>query len=440
MGLYFRMKYPTENAGGQPTAHYLPLRRVAAVGIGNALEFYDFITFSFFSIQIGHSFFPVSQTSHGLLFTLATFGVGFLTRPLGGFLIGRYGDRAGRKPAMMLSFSLMGFAILGLALTPSYTRIGVAAPILLLAFRLLQGLALGGQVGPSTAYLVEAAAPLQRGLYVALQYATQDCAVLAAGIVGFVLSSLLSPDALDAWGWRFALLLGTAVVPVGLYMRGSLPETFAPANNAALAAAERHVPPLLIVLALMMLGAGTIANYALIYLTTYAQDSLHLATNVAFVATIVNGLFAVFGDITSGMVSDRVGRKPLMLSAVALLILLVVPSFMAMEHFRSAMALYAATALLTLLLSGTIGPALVTITETLPKAVRSGALALIYAAAIAVAGGSTQFTIKWLTDATGNPLAPAWYVTGALAIGAVAMLIVAESAPVRNARRGASVT
>jgi len=425
----------TETADGQATAQYLPLRKVAAVGIGNALEFYDFLTFSFFSIQIGHNFFPASQTSHGLLFTLATFGVGFLTRPLGGFLIGRYGDRAGRKPAMMLSFSLMGFAILGLALTPSYARIGVAAPILLLAFRLLQGLALGGEVGPSTAFLVEAAPPLRRGLYVALQFATQDSAILVAGIVGFVLSSLLPPAALDAWGWRLALLLGTAVVPLGLYMRNSLPETLAHADSAAATPMDRQVSPLLVILALLMLGAGTIANYALIYLTTYAQDSLRLATNVAFAATIVNGAFAVFGDITSGMLSDRVGRKPLMLSAMTLLILLVVPSFIAMEHFRSAVALYAATALLTLLLSGAIGPALVTITETLPKAVRSGALSVIYAVAIAVAGGSTQFMIKWLTDATGNPLAPAWYVTAALVVGGVAMLIVAESAPVRTAPR-----
>ena len=425
----------TETADGQATEQYLPLRKVAAVGIGNALEFYDFLTFSFFSIQIGHNFFPASQTSHGLLFTLATFGVGFLTRPLGGFLIGRYGDRAGRKPAMMLSFSLMGFAILGLALTPSYARIGVAAPILLLAFRLLQGLALGGEVGPSTAFLVEAAPPLRRGLYVALQFATQDSAILVAGIVGFVLSSLLPPAALDAWGWRLALLLGTAVVPLGLYMRNSLPETLAHADNAAATPMDRQVSPLLVILALLMLGAGTIANYALIYLTTYAQDSLRLATNVAFAATIVNGAFAVFGDITSGMLSDRVGRKPLMLSAMTLLILLVVPSFIAMEHFRSAVALYAATALLTLLLSGAIGPALVTITETLPKAVRSGALSVIYAVAIAVAGGSTQFMIKWLTDATGNPLAPAWYVTAALVVGGVAMLIVAESAPVRTAPR-----
>jgi MHS family citrate/tricarballylate:H+ symporter-like MFS transporter len=147
--------------------HGLPVAKVFAVAIGNALEFYDFLTFSLFAVQIGHCFFPEAQTSHGLLFTLATFGAGFVTRPLGGIVIGTYGDRVGRKPAMMLSFMLMGIAIFGLVLTPSYGQIGIAAPILLLLFRLVQGFALGGEVGPSTAFLVEAAPPHRRGLYVA---------------------------------------------------------------------------------------------------------------------------------------------------------------------------------------------------------------------------------------------------------------------------------
>jgi MHS family citrate/tricarballylate:H+ symporter-like MFS transporter len=142
-----------EELGAATEQQYLPLRKVVAVGVGNALEFYDFITFSFFAIQIGHCFFPESQTSHGLLYALATFGVGFLTRPLGGVVIGMYGDRVGRKPAMVLSFSLMGASILGLVLTPSYARIGIAAPIFLVIFRLVQGFALRGEVGPSTANL-----------------------------------------------------------------------------------------------------------------------------------------------------------------------------------------------------------------------------------------------------------------------------------------------
>src|SRR5271163_3521268 len=190
---------------------YLPLRSVLAVGVGNALEFFDFLTFSFFAIPIGHCFFPQSLTSHGLLYSLATFGVGFLTRPLGAVVIGIYGDRTGRRPAMVLSSALMGAAILGLVLTPSYAQIGIAAPILLVIFRLLQGFALGGEVGPSTAFLVEAAPPNRRGLYVSLQFMTQDAAVLVAGVAGFVLTTRLTPAALDAWGWRAAFLIGAAV-------------------------------------------------------------------------------------------------------------------------------------------------------------------------------------------------------------------------------------
>jgi MFS family permease len=410
----------------------LPLRKVLAVGVGNALEFYDFLTFSFFAIQIGHAFFPKEQTSHGLLFSLATFGVGFVTRPLGGVVIGTYGDHAGRRAAMILSFTLMGFAILGLALTPSYAEIGIGAPLLLLMFRLVQGFALGGEVGPSTAFLIEAAPPQRRALYAALQFATQGLAIMAAGVMGFILSSLLSPAALDAWGWRVAFLVGAAVVPVGLHLRRSLPETLhRPAGDAAPLGRPR-VPARLIVLSLLMFGAMTIATYVRGYMTTYAQDSLKLAANIAFGATIINGLCGVLVCPLSGIISDRIGRKPVMLGTVSLLIALSAPSFIAMNRMPGALMVFAATAVMSAVGWAAGVPVLVTITESLPRAVRSGALATLYAVAIAVFGGSTQFIIKWLIDATGSPLAPAWYVTAALVIGALAMLGMRESAPCRN--------
>jgi MFS family permease len=409
---------------------YLPLHKVLSVGVGNALEFYDFLTFSFFAIQIGHSFFPADQTSHGLLYSLATFGVGFLTRPLGGIVIGIYGDRVGRKPAMMLSFSLMGAALVGLALTPSYAQIGIAAPILLIVFRLVQGFALGGEVGPSTAYLIEAAPPLKRGLYVALQYATQDMAVMVAGLVGFTLSSWLTPEALDDWGWRSAFLLGTAVVPIGLYMRNSLPETLH-APEPVPVGGGRAVPVRLIVLALAMLAATTICSYVSDYITTYAQDSLKLATNAAFGATILTGLFGLTSDFLGGIASDRFGRKPVMLTGVALLAITVIPGYIAMDRWHDVAVVYGVTALLGLLQGFFTQPALVSITESLPRAVRSGALSILYALAISSFGGSTQFVIKWLIGATGSALAPAWYMTGALCVGAVAMVMVRETAPIR---------
>lgn len=410
----------------------LPLRRVLAVVIGNALEFYDFLTFSFFAIQIGHTFFPATQTSHGLLYSLATFGVGFTTRPLGGILIGRYGDRAGRKPAMMLSFGLMGVAILGLALTPSWNQIGIAAPILLVGFRLIQGFALGGEVGPSTAFLIEAAPPNRRGLYVSLQNATQALAILVAGVIGLSLSAGLSPAALDAWGWRVAFLLGVAVVPVGLYVRSRLPETLHQAEVTPGPPPPRRVPARVFVLGLLMLAQATITTYVISYMTTYAQDSLGLTAKIAFGATVVSGGCYLCVAPVSGLLSDRLGRKPVMLFGLAMLVVFAVPCFIAMNHWRGAASLYAGTAALAAFAALANVPVLVTITESLPRAVRSGALATIYALAIATFGGTAQLIIKWLGDATGSNLAQAWYLTAALVVGGTAAMLMRESAPVKE--------
>src|SRR5262245_11882285 len=174
------------------TPRRVPLRHVMAVFVGNGLEFYDFLTFSYFAVYISRTFYRPDNPSMALLATLPTFGPGFLTRPVGAIVIGRMGDRIGRKPAMFFSFTLMGIAIVGLALTPSFAMIGPAAPVIVLLFRLLQGFALGGEVGPTTAYMAEAAPPHRRGLYLSMQYATQDLAVLAAGVIGTLLAAYLS--------------------------------------------------------------------------------------------------------------------------------------------------------------------------------------------------------------------------------------------------------
>ena len=402
------------------------------VGIGNALEFYDFLTFSYFAIQIGHVFFPESQTSHGLLYSLATFGLGFITRPLGGIVIGTYGDRVGRKAAMMVSFSLMGIAIVGLALTPSFAQIGMAAPILLLLFRLIQGFALGGEVGPSTAFLIEAAPPRRRGLYLSLQYATQGLAIFTAGLVGFILSSVLTPAALESWGWRLAFLLGAAVVPVGLYIRRNLPETLhdsTPVDSAlggstasTTSSTRPRVALSVLLLGLLMLGSNTTATYVLNYMNTYAQDTLKLGTHLAFVATIVMGFCYTVASPVGGVLSDRLGAKRVLLFAQGALLVMVLPSFIILTHLGTYAALYTATAVLTLASQVSCVTVMVCIAGTLPKAVRSGAISTIYAVAVALFGGSAQFIVKWLIDVTQSPLAPAWYLSGALIIGGVAML------------------
>jgi MHS family citrate/tricarballylate:H+ symporter-like MFS transporter len=409
----------------------LPKRQVFAVVIGNGLEFYDFVTYAFFATQIGHTFFPSDSPGTSLLASLATFGVGFLTRPLGALVIGRYADRAGRKPAMLLSFWLIGIGVIGLPLIPSYASIGIAAPVLAIAFRLVQGFALGGEVGPSTAFLMEAAPPLRRGFYVSLQAASADLAVFIAGLVGVGLASVLDAAQLDAWGWRVALLLGASIVPVGLVLRRTLSETLAPAAAGVAEPLPRGYGRIL-ALGLLLLGTATTTNYLLEYMTTYASVTLGMSAKLAFGATAVIGLSGVICDPLGGWLSDYFGRKPILIIPWVFLALAVFPCFWLLERWRTGPALYAACALLggvSTLSSATI---IVAVTESLPARVRSAGIALVYAIAIAVFGGSTQLVAAWLIRLTGNPLVPAWYMLSGVVIGLILLFQLPETAPVKT--------
>jgi MFS family permease len=411
----------------------LGVKQVVAVAAGNALAFYDFLTYAFFAIQIGQTFFPNKNSDTSLLLSLATFGVGFVARPIGALIIGSYGDRHGRRPAMVFSFALMGLSILGLALTPSYAAIGIAAPIIAITFRLLQGFALGGEVGPTTAYMIEAAPPLKRGYYSSFAFATQDLGVLVAGLVGTGLSSAMSTTALSEWGWRIAFVIGASIVPFGLVMRRRLAETLVQEEAAAPVSLAPHLR--IIVLGFLLLATATIGNYVADYLTTFANHTLHMAANVAFGATVVVGLFSVSADMVSGLLSDRFGRRPQMIVAYILLMLLVVPVFWAIVHYRSMTALFVGAALISVLLSIGSGPVLTALTESIPARMRSGAVGTVYAVSITVFGGSTQLMVAWLIGITGNALVPGYYMMAALVVGVIAALLLRETAPRILARR-----
>ncbi len=384
--------------------------------------------YAIFAAQIGRTFFPSEEPGVSLLASLATFGVGFVTRPLGALVIGRMGDRIGRKPAMLLTFALIGLSVAGLALTPGYAAIGRAAPVLAILFRLVQGFALGGELGPSTALLLESAPPHRRGLYVSLAAMSADAAVLIAGAIGVMLSIWLDAGALDRWGWRIALLLGVAIVPFALVARGTLMETLVLEDRLVPIAAARPTRRVA-ACGLLMLAGATIANYVLVYLGTFATATLGIVQKSAFAATMLVGLGGVLCDPLSGWLSDRYGRRPVMMIPAALLLLLTLPAFWLVVHDRTAGTLYAASAILAAVLDLSTGTILVTISEALPRAIRSGGFALIYALSISVFGGSTQFVIAWLIRVTGDPLAPAYYMTGAVAIGLCAMAAIGETAP-----------
>ncbi len=417
----------------------LPLRHALAVFAGNGLEFYDFVTYAFFAVYIGRTFFPSVDASLSLLGSLGTFGAGFITRPIGALVLGPLGDRIGRKPVMLLTFMLMGIGIGGLCLTPSYAQIGIAAPILVLVFRLLQGFALGGEVGPSTAYMIESAPAHRRGLYGAMQFLTQDASTVVAGAIGLLLSLHLDEQQLQDWGWRVAMGVGVLIIPFGLWLRRRLPDTMHVRDDAGPPRPRVRLTPhlRLIICGLLILTAATIGNYTVEYMTTYALSSLHLSSTIAFGAVIASGTAGMLTDATGGWLSDRFGRKPVMLLPMIALIVFIVPAFWLINHYRGMFTLYGCSAVLMMLLNlGSIS-VLTMLAEQLPIQIRCGTLATVYAFAVSIFGGSTQFMETWLIRVTQSSMAPAWYWLGAAGIGLVAVLLTRESAPVRLAARAA---
>jgi MFS family permease len=403
--------------------------QLLAVVAGNALEFYDFLVFSFFAIQIGQVFFPGSSPTASLLSTLAVFGAGFLTRPLGGLVIGPLSDRIGRRPTMLFTFALMGLSIAGLALTPSYASIGVAAPALALLFRLAQGFALGGEVGPTTAFLLEAAPRQRRGLYVSLQNATQYFSVLCVGLISTVLTSVMSPAAYGQWGWRAAMLLGAAVVPFAWMLRRRLPETLHSEAQAAPLPRERLA---VAGLSALMIAGITISTYLMNYLATYVQHTLGVAPKLAALCTVMGGSGAMAGALLGGHLSDRFGRKPVMLAGAAGLLLLGVPCYLALLVFNSLAVMLTVAGIMAFFV-GVFPPAVLTnMCESFPAAQRAGSVGIVYALAVTVFGGSAQYFVTWLIDYTGSPLAPAWYLSGAMVLGVIGMLAMRETAPIRT--------
>lgn len=405
-------------------------RHVAAAVIGNALEFYDFTTYGYFALQIGRTFFPAHDPFISLMITLMTFGAGFIMRPVGAFAIGRYADRIGRKPAMIFTFALMGGGVLALASTPSYAAIGIAAPIIVVLIRLVQGFALGGDVGPTTAYLLEAAPVEKRGLYGSLQFASQGISTLLAGIAGVVLAHLLTPSQLDHFGWRIALALGALIVPIGLLMRRSLPETLpsiAPPSPPPAKDVSR-----IAVLGLLLILGGTTGVYALNYMATYAQSTLNLTAAVAFASTVTFGIVSIAFPLLAGFLSDSYGRRGPTICARFGMTLAVYPAFLALTLWPNAISLVCATAVLGALTQSAGAVNLVAITEALPPHIRSTTTAAIYAVGVALFGGTTQPIIASLIHASGNALAPAWFLTGTSFIALIATILMRETAPAKT--------
>jgi len=420
----------------------LPIKAVVAVVVGNWLEFYDFLVFTFFAVMIGDAFFPGGSEIGRLLGALATFGVSFVTRPIGAAVIGAYADRAGRRAALTLTLLLMslGSAIVGL--TPSYAQIGIAAPIVLVIARLIQGFSCGGEVGPATTYLLESAPPHRRAAITAWQGYSQYLAQLLGSLVGVILSASLSREQLYGWGWRVPFLLGILIAPVGLYIRRQLPETIKvhethESGGAVLANLVRHHSRA-VALGILIICGGTISTYVLIYMTTYAITTLHLSETIGTTLTMTGSVAAMAG-IALGVWIDRFGRKTMLIASRVFFLLTIYPAYRILTAPGTTLTtIIVVNMLLNLFFSVGLGAMYAFLPEAFPKAVRSSGLAILYAIGVTIFGGTTQFVVAWLIDWTKDPMVPAWYQIVANVASIVGVALLKPHAEVLRERRASA--
>jgi MFS family permease len=407
----------------------LPLKGVVAVVIGNWLEFYDFLVFTFFAVMIGQAFFPGQSPIGRLLGALATFGVGFFTRPLGAAVIGAYSDRVGRRAALTLTLMLMAIGSALVGLTPSYAQIGIAAPIILVFARLIQGFSCGGEVGPATTYLLESAPVEKRAALTAWQGYSQQLAVFFGSLAGVILSATLSTEQLYAWGWRVPFILGAFIAPVGLYIRRQLPETIDQSEvhhsaGAVLGDLVRHHSRA-VVLGVLIICGGTISTYVFTYMATYAITTLRLSPTVGTTMTLTGSVAAIAG-MAFGVRIDRFGRKQMLVLSRVLFVMIVYPAYLVLTSSRAMpMVVVAVNMLINFVFSIGIGAAYAFLCEAFPKSVRSSGLAILYALGVSIFGGTTQFVVAWLIDWTKDPMVPAFYQIIATIAGIIGVLLLA---------------
>ncbi|CAN5665906.1 MFS transporter [soil metagenome] len=407
-----------------------PNRRttITATTIGNALEFFDFTVYGFLALVIGKLFFPTFNSYGQLLLTVGSFGVGFIMRPLGGIVIGAYADRAGRKKAMTLTIFMMALGCAIIALTPTYAQIGVAAPLLIVFARLIQGFSAGGEVGASTTLLVEHATPANRGYMASWQFASQGLGILLGALVVGVLSFTLSTQQMESWGWRIPFVLGLLIAPVGMYIRRHLHESLeippagtAPRESSLAEVCREHGRTVLA--AILSLLGGTVAAYVVsFYMPTYAIRELGMAPPVALFGAALVGLLSFVCAPLVGLWSDRVGRKPLIFWSRIALALMIYPGFLWLNASPTPAVLFTVVGLLSITLVIQTVPGITMLPEMFPKHVRASGMSLVYSVGVALFGGFSPLISTWLLQVTGSKLAPAWYLLAMTLISLIGLL------------------
>jgi MFS transporter, MHS family, alpha-ketoglutarate permease len=397
------------------------LRAILVGSIGNLVEWYDFYCYAAFSLYFASSFFPSQDPVAQMMSTAGIFALGFFVRPIGGVLFGSIGDRLGRRTALMASVLLMCLGSLIIACAPTYAMVGVYAPILLLLARLLQGLSLGGEYGASATYLSEMATSKHRGFYASFQYVSLIGGQLFALVVLLVLQNFfLSSIELKQWGWRIPFFIGAALALVALLMRRDLPETqafaLAKKRSSALGGLKllaQYPREVMIVMGLTM--GGTLAFY--VY-TTYMQKFLKLSVGLTDAQTTAVSagslIFAMLLQPIYGAISDRIGRRPLLLWFAILGTLFTVPLLTAIQHAKGPWEAFGLIACAWLIISGYTAINAVVKTELFPAAIRATGVGVPYAVAVSLFGGTAEYVALWFKQ-VGNESGFYWYATAIIA-------------------------
>lgn len=401
------------------------LKSIFSGSVGNLVEWYDWYAYAAFSLYFAKAFFPQHDPTARLLNTAAIFAVGFLMRPLGGWLLGRYADRHGRRAALMLSVLMMCAGSLVIALTPGYAAIGVAAPALLLLARLLQGLSVGGEYGASATYLSEMATREHRGFWSSFQYVTLVMGhLLALGVLIALQQWLLTPEQLESWGWRIPFAIGAAAAASALYLRRNMEETEAftreraqdarsSRSQGSLRTLLRHPRAVLTVIGLTL--GGTVAFYTY---TTYVHKFLVNTAGIdKATASLVNAstlfVYMLLQPVV-GALSDRIGRRPVLIAFGVLGTLLTVPILSRLQHAGSGIEAFWLVLAALVIVSGYTAINAVVKAELFPVEVRALGVALPYALTVAVFGGTAEYVALWFKQ-SGNEAGFYWYVTGCIA-------------------------
>ena len=409
------------------------LRSIVRGSIGNMVEWYDWYVYAAFSIYFAKAFFPHGDLTAQLLNTSAIFAVGFFMRPIGGWLMGSYADRHGRKKALITSVLIMCFGSFIIACTPSYETIGIASPILLILARLLQGLSVGGEYASSATYLTEMAAKNNRGFFSSFQYVTLIAGQLLALLVLILLQQVfLTSDQLESWGWRIPFFIGAGLALVALYLRLGMQETASFSSQAKKKYTEsvfrtflRYPKEIMVVVGLTM--GGTLAFYTYsTYMLKYLINSVGMTKNTATIISAATLFIFMLIQPFVGALSDKIGRRPILITFGLLGTLCTVPILSMLNHVETSLGAFSLIMVALIIVSGYTSINAVVKAELFPVEIRALGVGLPYAITVSIFGGTAEYVALWFKN-KGIESGYYWYVTACIACSLLVYLFMKDT-------------